>query len=241
MITENNDKPCLLYVEDDETLSFITRDNLELMGYKVIHYDNGQIAFSNFTNHRFQLCLLDVMLPRMDGFELARKIRMINPDIPIIFLTAKSQQNDKIEGLQTGADDYITKPFDMEELRLKIEIFLKRPIRVKPLDGNLFSISGFILDPVNQKVHAGSKEIKLTHRESRLMEYFFSHVNQLLPRQQILMQIWGEDSYFSGRSLDVYVSKLRKILKLGDGLSIENVHGTGFRLMDGSHVTNNQE
>ncbi len=223
----------ILYVEDDETLSFMTKDNLEMAGYKVIHYTNGIEAINHYTTHSYDICLLDIMLPKLDGFELARRIRKIDNAIPILFLTAKQNTDDKILGFNLGADDYITKPFNIEELKLKIEVFLKRRNIVdenKIAELNTFNIGSFNLNVLNQTLYNGNKHQKLTKRETDLLKLFFENPDILLKRQDILWRVWGNDEYFSGRSLDVFVTRLRKFLKNDKCIKIENVHGTGFRL-----------
>lgn len=226
-------KANILYVEDDATLSFVTKDNLQQFGYKVSHFENGQIALNNFTFHNFDICILDIMLPKMDGYELAKRIREINNEIPILFLSAKSQTEDKIHGLKLGADDYITKPFSMEELRLKIEIFLKRK-KVQSQENNeneLVEAGLYQLNVKNQVLSIkGKPDIKLTLRETLLMKLLFENQNILIKRETILTQIWGDDSYFNGRSLDVFMSRIRKYLADDTLLQIENIRSIGFRL-----------
>ena len=226
-----NKRVNILYVEDDKTLAFVTKDNLERKGYKVQHYENGQVALSNFMRGNFNLCILDIMLPKMDGFELAQNIRKINNEIPIIFLSAKSQTEDRIQGLEIGADDYLTKPFSIEELQLKIEVFIKRNKIDDSREKSEQLIAGdFILDYNNQFLKNNDQEIKLTHRETLLVSFFFKNPNKLLKREELLLKIWGDDSYFNGRSLDVFVSRVRKYLKSDNSLKIENVRSIGFRL-----------
>lgn len=222
----------ILYVEDDPSLAFVTKDNLEQFGYKVMHYENGQQAISNFTFHKFDLCILDIMLPKMDGFELAKRIREINLEIPILFLSAKSETDDKIKGLKLGADDYITKPFSIEELRLKIEIFLKRQKITEPEElDEIIGAGIYSLDVKNQLLKSSYGEKKLTLRETTLLKLFFSNKNILLQREEILKKIWGDDGYFSGRSMDVFMSRTRKYLANDENLQIENVRSIGFRLV----------
>jgi DNA-binding response OmpR family regulator len=230
---DKDNKVNILYVEDDATLSFVTIDNLQQFGYKVYHFENGQIALNNFTFHSFDICILDIMLPKMDGYELAKRIREINNEIPILFLSAKSQTGDKIHGLKLGADDYITKPFSMEELRLKIEIFLKRK-KVLSQDQNKIELVEAGLYQLNVKNQVlsiiGKSDIKLTLRETLLMKLLFENQNILVKRETILTQIWGDDSYFNGRSLDVFMSRIRKYLADDAQLQIENIRSIGFRL-----------
>lgn len=232
MNTYNTHNISILYVEDDPALAFVTKDNLEQFGYKIIHYENGQQAISNFTFHKFDLCILDIMLPKMDGYELAKRIRDINQEIPILFLSAKSEIDDKIKGLKLGADDYITKPFSIEELRLKVEVFLKRNKITEPEQIEEILIAGsYTLDVKNQMLKSGNLEKKLTLRETTLLKLFFNNQNILLKREEILKKIWGDDGYFSGRSMDVFMSRTRKYLSEDKNLQIENVRSIGFRLV----------
>jgi DNA-binding response OmpR family regulator len=222
-------KANVLYVEDDESLSFVTRDNLELQGYNVSHCSDGKKGLETFKEGDFDLCVLDVMLPEMDGFTLAEEIRKINKQIPILFLTAKSLKEDKIRGLKLGADDYITKPFSIEELILKIEIFLRRSnISSTPLHNN--TIGEYEFDYPNLTLIYGDTEKTLTQKEADLLKLFMDNPNQVLKRSDILIKLWGEDDYFLGRSLDVFISRLRKYLNQDENLKIENIHGVGFRL-----------
>nr|NQU91413.1 response regulator transcription factor [Bacteroidota bacterium] len=225
-------KAKILYVEDDLTLSFVTRDNLELRGYKIDFCMDGEEALKLYTESRYDLCILDVMLPKMDGFELAKNIRQGNQEIPIIFLTAKSTKEDKIYGLKLGADDYITKPFSIEELVLKIEVFLKRSRQSKPnIDlGDEFSLGKFVFDTRNQLLKGPDKNRQLTYREAELLKIFCKNQDAILKRDIILHMIWGDDHYFASRSLDVFISRLRKYLKPDPGIKIENIHNVGYRL-----------
>ena len=224
-------KAHLLYVEDDESLSFVTRDNLELEGYQVTYCEDGKKALEEFPKGNFDLCILDVMLPEIDGFTIAKEIRQKNTQVPIIFLTAKSLKEDKIRGLRLGADDYITKPFSIEELILKIEIFLKRSqIITKENPTVVFQVGQFNFDYKNLELSTNENSKKqLTQKEADLLKFFIENKNEVLKRAQILESLWGEDDYFMGRSLDVFISRLRKYLKADKSLKIENIHGVGFR------------
>ncbi|WP_204356496.1 response regulator transcription factor [Arcticibacterium luteifluviistationis] len=222
----------ILYVEDDKNLSYVIKDNLEEEGFEISHFADGKEALKNFQKEKFDLCLLDVMLPELDGFSLAEKIREQNEQIPIIFLTAKVLQEDKIEGLKIGGDDYITKPFSIEELTLRIKVFLKRST-VSDIEDEQneyrigkynFSFSQLILDS-----EEGIK--KLTHREAEVLKYLCDKRDSVIKREDILTKIWGRDDYFLGRSLDVFITRLRKMLATDDSLKIENVHGVGFRFV----------
>ncbi|MFK8005710.1 MAG: response regulator transcription factor [Saprospiraceae bacterium] len=224
-------KAHLFYVEDDESLSFVTRDNLELEGYQVTYCENGQKAIDIIKTEDFDLCILDVMLPDVDGFTIAEEIRKRNKQVPILFLTAKSLKEDRIRGLRLGADDYITKPFSIEELILKIEIFLKRSQIIIKDDEHLFQIGNFTFDHKNLQLKNESIKRQLTQKEADLLKYFIENKNEVLKRSDILETLWGEDDYFLGRSLDVFISRLRKYLKEDKTLKIENIHGVGFRFM----------
>ncbi|MEM1359252.1 MAG: response regulator transcription factor [Bacteroidota bacterium] len=228
-------KAHLLYVEDDESLSFVTRDNLELSDFTVTHCPDGHSALDRIgkDGFDFDLCLLDVMLPGVDGFELARRIRAKNQDIPILFLTAKSLKEDRLNGLRLGADDYITKPFSIEELILKIEVFLRRN-RVRPanpeFDPRRIGDYVFELDKLQLRFKDDIPR-RLTRREAELLQYLSTNREQVSERGDILEKIWGENDYFLGRSLDVFISRLRKYLKQDPRIKIENIHGVGFTLL----------
>ena len=224
-------KPHILYVEDDESLGFVTKDNLELKGYQITHCTDGISALKTARKNNFDLCLLDVMLPEMDGFSIATEIRKWDHHIPIIFLTAKSLKEDKIHGLKLGADDYITKPFSIEELVLKIEVFLRRSKKVPILNGSNIQIGQFHFDYKNLTLNLNNQARKLTQKEADLLKLFADNKNQIIKRSVILEKIWGEDDYFLGRSLDVFISRLRKYLKPDDSLKVENIHGVGFRFL----------
>ena len=223
----------ILYVEDDLTLSFVTRDNLEIRGYSVDFCEDGITAFEKITNQSYDLCILDVMLPKMDGFTLARKIRAFNEDIPIIFLTARSTHEDKIFGLQQGGDDYITKPFSIEELVLKIEVFLKRSkIQIPPqVKNELIRFGKFTFFVENLRLNSDDIHQDLTHREAVLLAYLLEHRDTVLRREDILNAVWGNDHFFSSRSMDVFISRLRKMLKSDPTVKIESVHNVGYRLI----------
>jgi len=221
--------PHLLYVEDDESLSFVTRDNLELEGYQVTYCPDGQSAIDKIKKENFDLCILDVMLPDVDGFTIAQEIRKTNVEVPIIFLTARSLKEDKIRGLKLGADDYMTKPFSIEELLLKIQVFLRRSKISKPLSTSQ-QLGNYTFDHKNLSLNHKKENKVLTQKESDLLNLFFQNQNVVIKRSDILEKIWGEDDYFMGRSLDVFISRLRKYLSKDEELKIENIHGVGFRL-----------
>lgn len=223
-------KTKIFYVEDDETLGFLTTEALQNEGYTVEHFKNGMEALNAFRRHQYDICILDVMLPQLDGFELAKKIRANNSSIPIIFLTAKSLNDDKIEGLSIGGDDYINKPYDMRELLLKVEIFLNRRTKVAALkDTALIQFGNYTFDYINLALTNNGVTQTLTQKEGDLLKYFCDHRNSLIKRSEILEELWGRNDYFLGRSLDVFISRLRKYLSDDPSLRIENVHGVGFR------------
>ena len=221
-------KPKILYAEDDETLAFLTVDNLEQQGYDVIHCADGKLCLEKFRQQRFDLCILDIMLPKMDGFDLAAAIRKADAEIPILFLSAKTLKEDRLKGLRLGADDYLVKPFSIEELILKIEVFLKRSAKKMP-ENSLHTIGRYQFDSRNMIIFNEHEEITLTQRESELLKLFIDNKNLVLKREEILKTLWGDDDYFMGRSLDVFISRLRKILVNEKDIAIENIHGVGFR------------
>lgn len=224
-----NDKPKILYVEDDETLRFITTDNLERKGFEVLEASDGLTAFELFNKETFDICLLDIMLPKMDGFDLAHKIRSVNQEIPILFITAKTLPEDRVKGLLLGADDYIVKPYNMEELILRIKVFLRRrKISDENTESKKIKIGSAIFDTEKLKLKVGKKENNLTYREAELLRFLMDNKNTVVTRERILNVLWGENDYFAGRSLDVFITRLRKYFKFAPGVSIENKRGVGF-------------
>jgi len=223
-------KAKIFYVEDDESLSFVTRDNLALQGYEIIHFSDGEEALAHVSQADYDLCILDVMLPGADGFMIAKEIRRFNQEVPIIFLTAKSLKEDKIHGLKLGGDDYLTKPFSIEELILKIEIFLRRSKFSAPAAAEKFTLGNFVFDYKNLSLTYNGEEKILTQREADLLNFLCVNSGEIVKRSDILLQVWGDDDYFLGRSLDVFISRLRKYLKPEANVNIENIHGVGFRL-----------
>jgi len=219
----------ILYTEDDETLAFLTKDNLEQNNYEVIHCTNGKSGLETFKNEDFDICIFDIMMPKMDGFELAEEVRKIDNDVPIIFLSAKTLKEDRIKGLRLGADDYLVKPFSIEELILKIEIFLKRSQKNNKVEKSVYEIGKYQFDTKNFILFNEEEKVGLTQREAELLKLFIDNKNLVLKREQILTALWGTDDYFMGRSIDVFISRLRKILANEKGISIENLHGIGFR------------
>ncbi|QIP16665.1 response regulator transcription factor [Spirosoma aureum] len=218
----------ILFVEDDVNLGFVIRDTLENVPFAVTHCVNGADAWAMFQAEPFDVCLLDVMLPQSDGFTLARQIRAINTQVPILFLSALSNKNDRLQGLRLGADDYLTKPFSIEELILKINVFLRRTASSKDVNHPL--VVSTTLNRQNLTLTSNGQTQTLTHREADVMAYLLDRPNVLVRRDELLRAVWGDDDYFMGRSLDVFISRLRKRLANDPNIRIENVHGVGFVL-----------
>ncbi|MBP6238952.1 MAG: response regulator transcription factor [Saprospiraceae bacterium] len=222
----------VFYVEDDANLSFVVKDCLEIAGHTVHHFSKGDEALKAFNKFEYDICILDVMLPNLDGFSLTKAIRDKNPNIPVIFVSARVQIQDKLEGLQLGGDDYIFKPFSIEELLLKVNIFIKRNksfLTERPLKETRFELGTFIFDCNNMVLLAKDETIRLTGREADLLVYFIKNKNKLIKRRDILIALWGKDDYFLGRSLDVFISRLRKFLSSDDTIKIENIPRVGFK------------
>jgi DNA-binding response OmpR family regulator len=219
----------ILYAEDDETLAFLTRDNLEQNNYKVTHCTDGLSCLETFKKENFDICIFDIMLPKMDGFELTGEIRKINPDVPIFFLSSKILKEDRLKGLRLGADDYLVKPFSIEELLLKIGIFLTRSKKNPDLRRTVYEVGPYHFNASDYLLFNETERITLTQREAELLRLFIENEGKVLKREEILKRLWGDDDYFLGRSLDVFISRLRKILAGEKKLSIENLHGIGFR------------
>lgn len=222
----------ILYAEDDETLAYLTKDNLEQSHYEVTHCSDGLSCFEQFKKRSFDLCIFDIMLPKMDGFELTSKIRALDRDVPIFFLSSKILKEDRIKGLKIGADDYLVKPFSIEELLLKIEIFLNRFKKSGTEDRLDYECGGYRFNAANYLLQYGEEKTKLTQREAQLLKLFLDNRDQVLRREDILKKLWGDDDYFLGRSLDVFISRLRKLLAKEPGIIIENLHGVGFRFSE---------
>lgn len=219
----------ILLVEDDPNLGFVIQDNMQEAGYEVDWQKNGLSGELAFTNNTFDIGVLDVMLPEQDGFTLGKKIKNIDPDFPIIFLTAKSLQQDRIEGLKIGADDYLAKPFAIEELLLRIKAILKRSGKTTA-SNDILRIGSYTFEPKNLKLIHKDYTQTLTQREAELLKLLILNKNQTLGRDQILIKIWGDDDYFKGRSLDVFITRLRKYLNADSQIKLVNIHGVGFKL-----------
>ena len=224
----------ILLVEDDLNLGFVIQDHLRNDGYQVDLEKDGYAGFQKFYNSAFDLCILDVMMPKKDGFTLAEDIRKIDQDVPILFLTAKSMTEDKIKGFQLGADDYLTKPFSFDELNLRIKAVLKRSkpaLEEEPVKRDVFELGAFTFDYPNLELKHPDENRTLTKKEAELLRMLCLHIDQVLTREMALTVVWGSDDYFLGRSMDVFITKLRKYLKLDERIKIMNVHGVGFKLI----------
>lgn len=219
----------ILLVEDDPALGFVLKDSLEQQGYTVDLQPDGRLAWAAFETKTYDFCLLDVMLPYLDGFTLGERIRSAGSDVPIVFLTAKSLKEDRLKGFRLGGDDYLTKPFSIEELVLRIEV-IRRRIGGQSTKNQPVAVGCYTFDPRNLKLTSPANVTDLTQREADLLALLLRHRNEVVPRDQILVQLWGKADYFLGRSLDVFVSRLRKYLSADVSLRIVNVHGVGFRL-----------
>ncbi|HMR89938.1 MAG TPA: response regulator transcription factor [Saprospiraceae bacterium] len=222
----------VFYVEDDANLSFVVKDCLQIAGHDVHHFAKGDEALLAFNKFNYDICILDVMLPNLDGFSLVKAIRDKDVNIPVIFISARVQIQDKLEGLQLGGDDYIFKPFSIEELLLKVNIFLRRNVGSglqRPVEESLFRVGHFEFDYNNMLLKSDVETIRLTGREADLLVYFIKHQNKLIKRKDILIALWGKDDYFLGRSLDVFISRLRKFIASDPTIGIENIPRVGFK------------
>ncbi|MBR6455691.1 MAG: response regulator transcription factor [Prevotella sp.] len=221
----------ILLCEDDENLGMLLREYLQAKGYMTELCPDGEAGFKAFMKSKFDICVLDVMMPKKDGFTLAQEIRQTSADMPIIFLTAKTQKEDIVEGFKIGADDYITKPFSMEELVFRIEAILRRVRGKKSKESSLYKIGKFTFDTQKQLLSIGKENRKLTTKENELLSLLCSHTNEILQRDFALKTIWIDDNYFNARSMDVYITKLRKHLKDDPQIEIINIHGKGYKLI----------
>lgn len=229
-----NDPPMkikILLVEDDSSLGFIIADQLKLDGYSVTLCTDGAEGFQRFNEEVFHMCIFDVMMPKKDGFTLAREVRQLNSEIPILFLSAKSDDKDKVEGFKSGGDDYLTKPFNVEELQLRVAAMLRR-VNIQPeqKDESIYSIGEYKFDTVNYVLTHDRFEKSLTKKEAQILKMLCKFMSQVVAREMVLNAVWGQDDYFVGRSLDVFITKLRKYLCEDPRIQITNVHGIGFKL-----------
>jgi DNA-binding response OmpR family regulator len=226
----------ILLAEDDSNLGFVIQDNLEQNHYEVCLFENGKSALEAFQKSMFDICLLDVMMPLLDGFSLAEQIRLKDKNIPIIFLTAKGMKEDRLSGFRAGGDDYLVKPFSMEELLFRIRVFIKRKIvETSNIKLELFEIGVYTFDYSKLELKHDLQTKMLTQKEADLLKELCINLNNLVKREDLLKKIWGSNDYFTGRSMDVFISRLRKYLQLDTSIELMNHHGTGFRLMVNSN------
>lgn len=224
------EKKRILLVEDDPSLGFVTKDVLALKGYDVKLCTDGAEAEETFYKGDYDLCILDIMLPKMDGFSLAKSIRKKNSSVPIIFLSAKAMEEDKLQGFATGGDDYITKPFSLDELLCRIEVFLRRSNTIHQSHETIVFLGKYTFDFSNLTLRNNATEKTLTQKEAEVLKLLYHNRERVLKREEILKHVWGDDDYFMGRSMDVFISKLRKYLKEDPSVQIVNYHGVGFKL-----------
>jgi DNA-binding response OmpR family regulator len=219
----------LLLAEDDLQLGFIIRDNLEEAGFDVINCPDGEVAWEYYQKKNPDLCILDVNMPYKDGFTVAKKIRQKSDVVPILFLTAKSLEEDKVKGFAAGADDYIVKPFSMKELLLRINVFLRRNKMLIQESPSPYKVGRFVFVPAAMQLKSNNETISLTQREKELLEFLCLHPNMVLKREEILSNVWGKNDFFLGRSMDVFITRLRRHLQNEPAISIETIHGVGYR------------
>ena len=221
----------IMLCEDDENLGMLLREYLQAKGFSAELFPDGEAGYRAFMKQKYDICILDVMMPKKDGFTLAQEIRQANGDVPIIFLTAKLLKEDILEGFKIGADDYITKPFSMEELVFRVEAILRRVRGKKTKESSVYKVGNFTFDTQKQLLVIGEKQTKLTTKENELLALLCSHANEILQRDFALKTIWIDDNYFNARSMDVYITKLRKHLKDDPQIEIINIHGKGYNLI----------
>lgn len=219
----------VLLAEDDLALSYVIKDNLADAGYEVTVCPDGQSAIEQFEKGRFDICLLDVMMPYKDGFSVAKKIRQHSDVIPVLFLTARSMEEDRIKGFLSGADDYITKPFSMQELLLRMEVFMRRTRKLSADTVQQYVIGTLTFSYTDLRLNAPTESFTLTQKEADLLKFLCEHANHILKREEVLLNVWGKDDYFLGRSMDVFMTKLRKYFKTDPNIVLETIHGVGFR------------
>lgn len=222
-------KAKILLIEDDPTLAFVVKDSLQNKSYEVVHCSDGETGFQQFMKYNFDMVLLDVMLPKKDGMAVAGQIRKKNETIPILMLTSKTMDDDKIAGFKSGADDYITKPFNMQELLLRIEVFMKRTRKKEDNNPTGYKIGSLTFNYDNLILFNDSEKHQLTQREAELFRYLCLNANKVLKRDDILLNVWGKEDYFLGRSMDVFITKIRKYIKNQEDVELQTIHGIGFK------------
>lgn len=220
----------ILFAEDDNSLAFMVKDSLEDEGYKVVHCADGQTAIDTFDKDKFDICLLDIMMPYKDGYSVAKKIRQQSDVIPVLFLSTKTLEEERLKGYDTGADDYIAKPFSMPELLKKIEVFLRRTKKLHAGSIQNITLGNILFFPTDLKIVTPNETFNITTKETELLLFLCNHKNKVLKREEVLINVWGKDDFFLGRSMDVYIARLRKYLKTNPTVTIETIHGIGFRL-----------
>ncbi len=222
-------KSKILLAEDELSLGYLIKDNLVEAGYEVVLCPDGQTAIDQFNKEHFDICLLDVMMPNKDGFTVLKGIRQQNVQIPILMITAKSMEEDRIHGFEIGADDYICKPFSIQELIMRIDVFLRRTRILHSEKPVIFEIGKLTFLFSDQRIVSGKETYNITQREAELLLFLCKNANRLLTREEILIEVWGKDDFYLGRSMDVYMTKLRKYLRADESIRLETIHGTGFR------------
>src|SRR5579871_907540 len=222
-------KAKILLAEDDLSLGYVIKDNLVDAGYEVVLCPDGQAAINKFDKNEFDICLLDVMMPNKDGFAVAKKIRQQSDLVPILFLTAKSLEEDRIKGFSSGADDYIVKPFSMQELLMRIDVFIRRSKKMYSDQSVSFTVGTLKFSYTDLKLTINGEIFNLTQKEADLLKFLCEHSNRILKREEVLLNVWGKDDYFLGRSMDVFITKLRKYFKADPQVNLETIHGVGFR------------
>ncbi len=222
-------KATILFAEDDNSLAFILKDALEDEGYKVIHCADGQTAIDVFEKDKFDLCLLDIMMPYKDGYTVAKKIRQQTDVIPLLFLSTKNLEDDRLKGYDTGADDYISKPFSLPELLKKIEVFLRRTKKFHADTLTEYHLGTIKFSPAHLKIITPYETYNITQKETDLLKFLCEHQNKVVKREEVLIHVWGKDDFFLGRSMDVYMAKIRRYLKADPNVILETIHGVGFR------------
>ena len=229
MMQKPTKKYRVLLAEDDKSLGLLVKDHLTEAGYDVELCADGRQAIEKFDKDAFDICILDIMMPDKDGYAVAKKIRQQSDIVPILFLTAKALEEDRIKGFMTGADDYVTKPFSMQELLLRMDVFLRRSKKFTPASTS-FEIGSIRFDPASLRLDTTEENFHLTQKEADLLSFLCTNPNRILKREEILLNVWGKDDYFLGRSMDVFMTKLRKYFKSDPDVTLETIHGIGFRL-----------
>ncbi|QZT36476.1 response regulator transcription factor [Halosquirtibacter xylanolyticus] len=232
-----SDKSRIFFLEDDLSFGTVLKSYLEINNYDVTWVNDGALAVDTFKKSHYDLCILDVMLPNVDGFSVGKEIRLINKDIPLIYLTAKAMKEDILQGYHVGADDYITKPFDTEVLICKVQAILSRKGNKEEEQQEEYRIGTVSFSPITRVIKSGNTTKQLSPKEAALLELLCQHKNKLLTRETALKKIWGEDDYFTARSMDVFITKLRKYMKLDPNIEIKNIHGSGFIMTDGPDLS----